>query len=78
LNKIKLDIQKQDELIKDIKEFIFKETNVKFSKNQASNLLNSILNEVEDTFYNQTLLQTRYEIMQEVEKILGIEKGPLH
>ncbi|WP_094607231.1 hypothetical protein SPSIL_057550 [Sporomusa silvacetica DSM 10669] len=77
MNKLNLDTQKQYELVKNIKEFILKETNSKFSEIQASNLLDSILSEVGDSIYDQVLLQTRYELMQKLEKILRIEKEPL-
>jgi len=77
LEKIKLDIKKQDELIQNIQDFILKETSIEFSEIQAANLLNYILNEVGCSMYNQLLFETRSDMMQKFEKIFGIEKPPL-
>ncbi len=78
MNDIRLDHQTHDELISEVKDFILKETNVEISEVKASRLLDTILNNVKDTMYDQALFQTRSEVMQQMANILGIDKGPAH
>lgn len=75
---IKLDIQKHNELINDIKTFVLKETNVEINEIQALNLLDTILNDIKETVYDQALFQTRCEVLHKMANILGIEKGSIH
>ncbi|WP_371371419.1 DUF2164 family protein [Sporomusa aerivorans] len=78
MDNIKLDNQKQNELTKGIQDFILKEIHVEISEIQASNLLDTILNDVKETIYGQALFQTRCEVMQHMANLLDIKAGPTH
>jgi len=77
LNKPDLDITNKTELIKRIQTFLLTETKLELNEVQAANLLESILADVGCSLYTQALDQSRYEMLQQLEEILGIEKSPL-
>jgi len=77
VNKIKLDKDKQVNLIQNIQDFVVKKANMEFSEIQASNLLDYILSEVECSMYDQLLFKTRSDILQKFNEIFGIEDQPL-
>jgi len=77
LNNINLTVTTKTELIKRIQTFLLNETKLELNEFQASWLLDTILADIGSTLYTQALDQSRYEILQQLEKILGIEKSPL-
>lgn len=77
MNKPRLDITNKTELIKRIQTFLLNETKLELNEIQAASLLDSILTDVSGTLYTQALHQSRYEILHQLEEILGIEKQPL-
>ena len=77
MNKIKLDKDKQVNLIQNIQDFVVKKANMEFSEIQASNLLDYILSEVECSMYDQLLFKTRSDILQKFNEIFGIEDQSL-
>lgn len=77
MNNINLTVTTKTELIKRIQTFLLNETKLELNEFQASWLLDTILADIGSTLYTQALDQSRYEILQQLEKILGIEKSPL-
>ncbi|CUH94839.1 hypothetical protein P22_0905 [Propionispora sp. 2/2-37] len=74
---IKLDNEKQAELVQKIQRFFLEEKNEEIDENQAVHFLRFMLQETGYYLYSQALEDSHLFIAQKIENILGIKRNPV-